>query len=138
MHRKNEMQSAVQIAIAVALLHTAAFFAHAWAHRIVPVEPTPFQLYFATAVAGLAPVIAAIMLAKRRVRLGGAMLLVAGIAAVWFGVANHYVIPSADNIASVPATPAGALFRSSAHALTATEIAAIALGAFLLGGAKPH
>lgn len=122
-----------RIGIAVALLHTAAFGAHGWAHRTVPVEPTTFQLYFATAVAGLAPVVAAVLLATNRLRLGGGLLLLAGLAAVWFGIANHYVIASPDNIASVPGTPAGELFRTSAHALTATEIAAIALGGYLLG-----
>lgn len=125
-----------RLGILVVLLHTVAWVAHSWAHLSVPVPATTAQTLIAVLVGGLAPLVAGILIWTNRSRAGGALLLVAGAGAAWFGIANHYAIPSVDNVASILAVGDGALFHASAHALTAIELAAIAVGGCLVGQSR--
>jgi hypothetical protein len=116
-------------------LHALALVVHGQAHQAVPVPLSALQNAFAISVIVIAPVVAGFMIWRGVPRIGGSLLLASMLGALVFGVVNHYVLASPDNVAQVPATSWGDVFRASAHASALTELAGVAAAAWLLRGA---
>ena len=118
------------LAAGIVAVHAVVSFGHGAAHLAVPVDLTAAQEAFVVLVVALAPVVALALLWRGRERAGATFLAASMGAALLFGVYYHYLVPNADNVASV--TGAWALqFGGTAALVAVTEFAGTAVGAWL-------
>jgi len=116
----------------IVALHSIALVVHNQAHQAIPVPLSALQNAFAVLVIVVAPLLAAALVWRGAPRFGGTLLVVSLFGAFLFGVINHYVLESADNVAQIPATEWGSAFTWSAHALALLELAGTAASISLL------
>lgn len=118
------------LATGVVAVHAVVSIGHGAAHLAVPVDLTAAQEAFVAIVIAVAPVAALALLWRGRERAGTGLLAASMAAALLFGVYYHYLVPNADNVASV--TGAWALqFEGTAALVAVTEAAGTAVGAWL-------
>jgi len=124
---ESSLRSGAPIAVALVLVHLVVIALHDAAHGSLGVELLPWQTIYAYSLIVAAPLAAAGMLLapssdwRRR----GAWLLAASMLASFaFGVAHHYVLVSNDHVAHLPLGRARGLFRGTAFAMAALELAA--------------
>ena len=113
-------------------LHAVALVVHSQAHQAVPVPLSPLQNAFAVIVIVIAPLLAIALIWRGSPRFGGTLLAASMFGAFLFGVINHYVLESSDNVAQIPATEWGSAFVLSAHALALTELGGTAAAVLLM------
>ena len=110
------------------LIHLVINLLHGRSHAELQIDLSSFQLLFVVSVILICPLLALALLWTSRQRLG-LMLLTASMAgSCLFGLYYHFVLPSPDHVAHVPAGFWGDLFRMTAVVLALSE----ALG-FILG-----
>lgn len=116
----------VSIATAVVLLHLAVNLVHGAAHAGAEVPVTPLQNAFIWTVILIGPLVALWMI--RSGRRGGAGLLALTMAgSLLFGVANHFVIESADHVAHISSDSWRLPFQATAVLLVLLEAAGVAV-----------
>ena len=98
----------------IVVLHAIAHGLHGLAHVEIPVPLSPLQSMFVGAVILLAPIIAAVLLWTPFDRIGGWLLLSAMVAALLFGIYNHFLVISADHVSHVSFAGWGLLFQITA------------------------
>ncbi|MFT4891463.1 MAG: hypothetical protein ACI9YT_002395 [Halobacteriales archaeon] len=91
-------QTLVLAAVASHLLLTVG---HGIVHAAIPVIPTGWTAVFATVSLYLLPVAGAALVMSGHQRIGGAVLLAAGIDSFVFEGASHFLISNPDNVAQV-------------------------------------
>jgi hypothetical protein len=121
---------------ALILAHAALTVVHGAAHAGEGVWPSPAEDVFVALVIAVAPLVALVLLFNHRPRAGAACLFGAMLGALLFGLANHYLLPGADNVASVPAGTWQLPFQVSSALLAVTEAAGTALGVWMLAAAS--
>lgn len=126
------MNAARSACLWIVALHAVALVVHGQAHQAVPVPLSWLQNAFAVGVIVVAPILAAALIWRGSPRFGGTLLAAAFTGAFVFGVVNHYVLDSADNVAQIPATGWGEAFTWSAHALALLELAGTLAALWLL------
>jgi len=109
------------------LIHLAFVLLHNQAHMELQIWGSSFQLVFVVGVIMIAPLLALVLLWTSRQRLGLVLLTASMAGACVFGLSYHFIIPSPDHVAYVPAGLWGDVFRMSAVVLALSE----ALGAVL-------
>lgn len=82
-------------------LHTIAAFIHNQAHNKIDVSLSTSQSAFATIVIVVAPLFAAVLIWRNRQRLGAIILVISMLASFIFGVVNHLMIDSPDQLAHI-------------------------------------
>jgi len=125
--------------LAVVVAHAIVAAWHGASHMEIPVALSPLQIAYVAVVITLLPLLGTALLWTRRVQTGAAVLALSMLGSLIFGVVNHYVLDSPDNVASLPDHVARHAFVLSAALLAVTESAGTLLGvaAFFLwrGGA---
>lgn len=113
-------------------LHTIVAFVHNQSHRQIDIALSNFQSTFALIVIVVAPPVAAAIIWRGRPRLGSKVLVLSFLASLIFGVVNHFIIDSPDQLARIPTDGWGQIFTLSAYALALTELMGVLAGAALL------
>lgn len=114
---------------AIVAVHTAIGLWHGAAHVHVPVPLTGLQQAFIGVIIVLLPVVGACLLWSRW-RLAAAWLItLAMLASLIFGLLNHFVLDSVDNVVSVPEHEWRHGFVFSAAMVAVSETAGTVIGA---------
>jgi hypothetical protein len=114
---------------AAVLLHAVVATWHGAAHMQVPVPLTTLQTAFVGIVITLAPLVGMAMLWTSRRREGAVVIAVSMFASLIFGVVNHFVLHSPDNVLELPEHAWRHSFVLSAVLVAVTETAGAVLGA---------
>lgn len=110
------------------LVHLVVNLLHARAHTELQIGVSSFQLLFVVSVIMIAPLLAMAFLWTRRQRFGLVLLTASMAGACMFGLYYHFVIPSPDHVAHVPAGFWGDVFRMTALVLAIMEGLSAAVG----------
>ena len=116
--------------------HSIVAMLHNQAHQQVDVAISSAQNAFALSVIFVAPIVAAVLLWRGRERIGAALLTASLLGSFIFGVVNHFMLDSPDQLAHIVSSNWGNIFIISAYALAATELAGIIAGSALLRSGK--
>lgn len=114
---------------------------HNQAHQQIDVALSSAQNAFALIVIVIAPIIAAVFLWRGSERIGAILLTASLIGSLIFGVVNHFMIDSPDQLAHITSSNWGNIFVISAYALAITELVGVLVGSALLRAsirAKPN
>ena len=112
----------------LALIHLVINIFHGQAHTELHIGLSSFQLLFVIGVILLSPLLAMVLLWTRRQHLGLVLLTASMAGACLFGLYYHFVVPSPDHVAHVPAGFWGDIFRVTAVLLATVEGIGVALG----------
>jgi hypothetical protein len=121
-----------KFALAVILAHLGIAVLHGGAHKRLLIGLSANQQFFVWAVIIAAPLLAALLLLVNFRRAGGLFLFSSMAGSLVFGAWNHFLVRSADNIASIPPTGWGMAFRVTAIFLFFIEVIGCAMGISLL------
>jgi len=126
------MKAVITGLVAVHLLVTVW---HGRAHAALAVTLSPLQNAFVLAVIVLAPILAAILVWTRYLRMGAWVFFLSMLGSLLFGAWHHCVVVSADNVHHLPGGGSGAQssFIQSAGLLALLELGSTLYGAFCLG-----
>lgn len=111
-----------------ALLHCAIAMWHGSAHMSVPVALTPMQTVFVGLVIILLPLAATVLIWTRLRKLATVLYAASMLASLLFGVINHYILISPDNVTCVPPGEFRMTFIVSAGLVTGSELIGTLLG----------
>ena len=106
----NVARSGTTLVVIHAFLHGL----HGLAHANIPVPLSLSQGIFIGVVILLAPILAAILLWTKFVRIGSWLLLGSMTGAILFGIYNHFVVITPDHVTQVPFAGWGLLFQITA------------------------
>lgn len=111
------------------LVHAVVTSAHGIAHLAIPVTLPFFSSLFVGVVIGLMPFVAVWMLWRASyARLGMGLLMVSMLAALLFGVYNHFIAISPDHVSHVPDHEATPIFQATAYTIMVLEAIGVAIG----------
>lgn len=119
------------MALLTILFHLVVTTIHGQAHRKLHIGLSPLQTIFVLTVIFAFPLIAALLLITGKTRAGAWILAISMTASMIFGVWNHYIVMSPDNVAEVAylANRYWAMaFEVSALMIALTEVLAAAIG----------
>jgi hypothetical protein len=91
----------VGLAIGIVLIHLALNIVHGMAHGRLAIGLDAFQNIFVLVVIIMAPLVAAAMIWRGRLRPGGALLAIVMAGALVFGVYYHFVLPGPDHVTHI-------------------------------------
>jgi hypothetical protein len=117
------------IAYLLVAVHVCASSLHGWSHLYAGVPTTFVQNIFILTVIIAIPPVAAALIARRRLRLGYALLLSSMAGSFLFGITFHFVVDTPDSVLNV--CGAGArMFLVSAVVLALVELVGTGWGAY--------
>src|SRR5262245_20804855 len=119
-------------ALAVVLAHIAVSLPHSAAHLVEEIWLPPVANAFVVLVILLAPFVALGLLYTRRQRAGALLLFGSMLGALLFGIAYHFILPGADNIAQAPPGAWHTPFVLTSVLLAVLEAAGVVVGAWML------
>ena len=119
-------------ALVVVLAHVAVSLPHSAAHLVEEIWLPPAASAFVALVILLAPFVALWLLYTRRQRAGALLLFSSMLGALLFGIAYHFVLPGADNIAQAPPGVWHTPFVLTSVLLAILEAAGTVVGAWML------
>jgi len=122
------MRNYRQTCLWVVAIHTVVAFIHNQAHRQIDVTLSNFQSTYALVVIVIAPAVAAAIIWRGHPRRGATVLVLSLLASLIFGVVNHFVIDSPDQLAHISNDGWGQIFTITAYALALTELVGIGAG----------
>src|SRR5690349_10341879 len=99
----NNISTITRYATAIVLLHTLITIIHGAAHLGEMVIGSVADNVFIVGVIWLAPLVAIALLRMGRWQAGSVMLTVAMAGSLIYGIYNHFIVPSPDNVVSFPA-----------------------------------
>ena len=124
------MKSIHILAIAIVLLHLAVSVPHGVAHSDLHIAMLLWQNVYIWLVITLLPLVAAVLIWKRR-RVGFLILLLSMAGSFLFGIFYHFIAAGPDNAITLPAHAATRAFQVTAMLIALTEAAGFIIG--LLG-----
>ncbi len=108
--------------------HLILNLVHAWPHDVLHIEISPLQMLFVVGVILIGSCLGMILL-WTRFHYAGLWLFTLSMAGTFvFGGYYHFVVPSPDHVAYVPAGSWGDLFRATAVLLALVEGVSAAVG----------
>ena len=116
------------------LLHQAVAIWHGSAHSAIPVVLSTAQTAFVAIVIIVLPLVGSFLLWTRFRQLGAWTVALSMLGSLLFGVINHFILASPDNIAQVPEHVSRQAFLWSAFLLPVTEALGTVLGAIAGAG----
>lgn len=130
--REVKMQPVIRYVTAVVVIHAIVGTLHILAHIEIPVALSPLQILFVGLAIVLAPIAATILLWTRFQQLGRLLLLSSMSGALLFGLYNHFIAISSDNISQILFAGWGAIFRITAILLFFIEGIGCGVGVWAL------
>ena len=124
MKERGYRSSVARLALAAVVAHAAVLVAHSTAHEILGVKASPAQLVFIVAVIIVAPLVAGLLLWKRKGKAGAWLLICSMVGSLVFGIYYHFVADTTDHVSHVARmTPAGwaVVFQATALLLALIE-----------------
>lgn len=120
------------------VIHFVATLWHGDAHATLDINLPDFKNLFVYIVILAGPTVGAALMWTGHSTLGAGLVALSMIGALVFGVYHHYIMVSPDNIAHLPAGPAGAdvQFINSAALIAIIELGTALLGFFALGQSR--
>lgn len=118
------------VVVAVVTVHVVLTVGHGLAHLTIPVPIPDWQGAFAAFVLFAGPVAGAVLVARGRERIGLWLMLGAGLAALAFEGAFHFVLAGPDNVESV--AHGHATFLSTATLSTVSDAVLVLAGGWAL------
>jgi len=122
------MQRVAIIGTLLAVSHLVLNLIHAWPHNVLHIDISPLQMLFVVGVILTGPTLAMILLWTRFHYAGRWLFTLSMAGAFVFGGYYHFVLPSPDHVAYVPAGAWGDLFRATAVLLALVEGGSAAVG----------
>lgn len=122
------MKRNTKTAAAVVALHAAVNAGHGIPHAAIPVPLAAWQWAFVVAVVGVAPPVSVWALWRGRRKLGAVLLAVSMAASLAFGLYFHFVAPTNDHVAAIPAGPWQVPFRATALLAVVVDAVGVLLG----------
>ncbi len=107
----------------IVLGHLIILFLHAYAHVKLEVYASWLGNIFIITVIWLAPLLAMILLLRRRLQTGVALLVAAMFGSLLFGIYHHFIAISPDHVSHIPAGAERGLFQITAVLLAVAEMA---------------
>jgi hypothetical protein len=102
MDAESSKRSALVIfAIGIVLIHLALNIVHGLAHGRLGIGLNTFQNIFVVVVIIVAPLVAAAMILRGRLRPGGALLAISLAGGLVFGVYFHFILPGPDHVTHI-------------------------------------
>lgn len=115
-----------------AVIHCAIALWHGGAHLSVPVALAPLQMLFVGLVVVSLPLIAAALLWTKLKKVAVVLYTGSMAAALLFGIVNHYILISPDNVTCVPPGDHRMTFIVSAGLVAGSELIGMLLGVLAL------
>ena len=122
------MPRVVRYGLIVVVGHLVVLSLHALTHVQLKVYASWLGNAFIVLVIWLAPLAALVLLLRKRLHAGVALLLGAMFGALLFGVYHHFIAVSPDHVSHVPAGAARVLFQVTAVLLAVIEAVACGYG----------
>ena len=122
------MRRVAIIGTLLAILHLVLNLVHAKAHYVLHIEVSLLQMLFVVGVILSGPSLATILLWTRFHYAGLWLFALSMAGAFVFGGYYHFIVPSPDHVAHVPAGSWGDLFRATAVVLALAEALGSVLG----------
>jgi len=116
--------------VALVLIHQAVASIHGLAHQGALVTLSKFGYAYVLLVITIIPLIAAILLFTRCLKLAASLLVLSMFGSLVFGVWNHFVAAGMDNVVEVP-EPWHANFLWTAIGLAVLEFLGMIIGLWL-------
>lgn len=115
--------------VTIVVIHFIIVLWHGAAHGEIPVQLSSAQTAFVIIVITLLPVIGGGLLWSRRKIAAAWLITLSMLAALVFGVINHFMLESSDYVVEVPVNAWRHSFVLSAALVAVTEAIGTALGA---------
>lgn len=128
---RNSRQLAAMLGI-FAVVHFAIALWHGGAHLSVPVALAPLQMLFVGLVVVTLPLLAALLLWTKLKKFAAVLYTGSMLAALLFGIVNHYILISPDIVRCVPPGDQRMTFIVSAGFVAGSELIGSLLGALAL------
>jgi len=132
MHYADRVVTLKRACLWIVAAHSIVAMVHNQAHQKINVALSSAQNAFALSVIVIAPIIAAVFLWRGRDRIGATLLTTSLIGSLIFGVVNHFMLDSPDQLAHIESSSWGNIFVVSAYALAITELAGVFVGSALM------
>ena len=123
------LRSLERIGIAIVLLHLLASTLHSAAHLNLHIEMNAWQSVYILSVILVLPLISAVLLLRKRARIGFWLLFCSMLGSLLFGGYYHFIAAGADNVASLGDHAWAPAFQLTAVLLALTEAAGMVIGA---------
>ena len=123
-----------RLGVAVVILHVLVVIPHSVAHTLMHIDMNTWQNIYILLVILIAPIVAGILLWKRR-RRGFALLAVSMAGSLLFGGYYHFIAAGPDNVNVVPPHSWSQTFQLTAVLLAAVELCGTIIG--VSGISKP-
>ena len=105
----------------VVLVHTVVMLIHGAAHIRLNIELSPWANIYVLGIVGIGPITGLIFLRSSRQRTGATILFITMIGALLFGLWNHFIVPGADHVMHLQASPWRLPFQVTAGLLLVSE-----------------
>ncbi len=112
----------VRAALAAILAHAVVSAVHGEAHRQLAVGLSAWQARYVGVVIVAAPLVAGILLLLKRLRTGGALLVLSMTGSLLFGLFYHFIFSSPDHVSHHSTAGWGLVFQATAALLAVIEI----------------
>ena len=122
------MTTFIKYATGLVVFHFVVSAIHGLAHQIIPIPTSILQYLFIIPIIIISPIVATIMLWRKFINTGTALLFYSMLGALIFGVYNHFIVISPDHISQIPSTSWGKLFQITAVVLAILETLGVGVG----------
>ena len=120
--------SIARTGIVIVVLHFLVTIAHGTAHQNLHITMNAWQSVYIMLIIFLLPLISAVLLLRKRTRIGFWLLFASMLGSLLFGGYYHFVAAGADNVASLGAHDWAPVFQITAALLALTETAGTVTG----------
>ncbi|MEK6337693.1 MAG: hypothetical protein AABM67_22460 [Acidobacteriota bacterium] len=133
---KETKHSLAKVAVILVALHLIVSIVHGAGHVNLHIDLAAWQQVYVLVVITLLPLVAAVMLWRRRWRGGFLLLFCSMIGSLLFGGYYHFIAAGADNVSSLGPHAWAGPFQITAGLLALTEAAGALIAAAGLAGKR--
>ena len=122
------MKKFTKYATLIVVLHLIVVGIHGFAHQIIPIPMSIVQYLLIIAIITIAPIVAIVLLQRKSLDTGIALLFGSMSVALVFGIYNHFFVISPDYVSQIPPTSWGKVFQITAVLLMISETLGVGVG----------
>ena len=125
---KTSLRTLKRAGIATVLLHLVVSMVHSSAHLNLHIDLNAWQSVYILSVILVLPLISAVLLLRKRARIGFWLLFGSMLGSLLFGGYYHFIAAGADNVASLGDHAWAPAFQVTVVLLALTEAAGMVIG----------